>query len=75
MCMMGGFISSQLACRKCSNYDHCLDTAMDHPELDIKCIHFGYIQQLTDDAIKMVQEQMNEYIDEYLNNLFGRKEN
>lgn len=75
MIMMGGFVSSQLACHKCNHFNQCVDTAINRPELNVKCIHFGYVKQLTDDTIKAVQEQVNEYIHEYMNNLIGRKEN
>lgn len=73
--VIGGFVSSQLACNKCGHFNQCVDAAINKPELVIKCIHFGYVKQLTDDTIKMIQDQMNECIYEYLNNLIGRKEN
>lgn len=75
MIMMGGFVSSQLACHKCNHFNQCVNTAINYPGSKVRCIHFGYIEQLTNDTIKMVQDQMNECLYEYMNNLIGRKEN
>lgn len=73
MCIIGGFISSSQACHKCNHFDQCVKTA--HTGSKVRCIHFGYIEQFTEDVVKVVQDQMNECIHEYMNNLIGRKEN
>lgn len=51
-------IISQQACEKCACLGKCVDAAMYHPELQIKCIHFGYITK-----------QMNELTNELENGL------
>lgn len=72
MCMMGEFISSQEVCQKCNHFNQCVKTA--HTGSKVRCIHFGYIEQFTENVVKVVQEQMNECIHEYMNNLIRRKE-
>lgn len=66
---------SQKVCSQCSHYEECTSIAINKPELVVKCIHFGYIKQIADDAIKMVQIQMDECIREYMNRFIGQKEN
>lgn len=45
-------IISQQACEKCHSLGRCIETAMYHPELQIRCVHFKYItkqvNELTD---------------------------
>ena len=49
-------IISQQACEKCTCLDKCVDTAMYHPEKQIRCVHFGYVKR-----------QMDEFINELIN--------
>ncbi len=42
---------SQEACSQCKDLEKCVTTAVLHPKLEIKCIHFGYIKKVVEDYI------------------------
>ena len=44
-------INSQEVCSQCKDLEECVTTAVCNPELEIKCIHFGYIKKVSEDYI------------------------
>jgi hypothetical protein len=43
------YFDSQKVCSQCESLEKCVTTAVCNPELQIKCIHFGYIKKVTED--------------------------
>jgi hypothetical protein len=64
-------IISQQACEKCCSLGKCFDTAMYHPEQQIRCVHFGYITKQVNELTDTINNKFTEYID----CLLWRKEN
>lgn len=56
-------IISQQACEKCSSLERCISTAMHNPELQIRCVHYGYVTKQVNDLVNTINTQFNEYID------------
>lgn len=44
-------INSQEVCSQCKDLERCVTTAVLNPRLKIRCIHFGYIEKVTEDYI------------------------
>lgn len=41
--------NSQEVCSQCKDLEKCVTTAVLHPGSKIRCIHFGYIEKVTED--------------------------
>lgn len=64
-------INSQEACSQCKDLKKCVTTAVIHPGMQIRCIHFGYINKASEDYMKKVQDE----IIKIKNSLITYKEN
>lgn len=64
-------IISQQACEKCASLEKCISTAMYNPEVQIRCVHFGYVTRQVNELVNTINNELSEYIDY----LIGKKEN
>lgn len=51
-------IDSQKVCSQCKDLEKCVTTAVLNPRIQIKCIHFGYINKASEDYMKKVQDEI-----------------
>ena len=64
-------INSQQVCTKCESLERCVTTAVLNSEVQIRCIHFGYVKKVSDDYMKKFEDE----IIKIRNELIGYKEN
>jgi hypothetical protein len=55
-------IISQQACEKCHSLERCIETAMYHPEQQIRCVHFGYVTKQVNELVDTMRTQFEEYM-------------
>lgn len=60
-------INSQQVCSKCESLERCVTTAVLNSEVQIRCVHFGYVKKVSDDYIDRFKDEIikirNELID------------
>ena len=64
-------INSQQVCSQCESLERCVTTAVLNTELQIRCIHFGYVKKVSDDYMARFEDE----IIKIRNELVGIEEN
>ena len=59
-------IISQQACEKCGSLEKCVSFAMYNPEVQVKCVHFGYVVKQVNELTDTINNKFTEYIDHLL---------
>ena len=55
-------IISEQACEKCTSLKRCIETAMYHPELQIRCVHFRYITKQMNELTNTLENGLANYL-------------
>ena len=56
-------IISQQACEKCQSLKRCIETAMYNQEIQIKCVHFGYVTRQVNELTHTITNDLAKYVD------------
>ena len=66
---------SQQLCANCKSLEKCIENAVYHPNLQIRCLNFRYVKEYVDDVMTHIKNEFENEFNKYMNHLIGLEEN